>query len=72
MAAKPPPEEVHTVKGAVIGLVFALIVLLGLGGAAAASYDPDSGDKKEDADHGDDHSEDDHGDDDHGDDEDHG
>ncbi len=63
MAAKPPPEEVHTVKGAVIGLIFAVVVLLGLAGAAAASYDADSGDHKGEYD--DDHGDDDDGDDDH-------
>lgn len=53
-----------------IGLIFALVVVLGLAGAAAASYDADSGDSHEEGDHDESHEgeDDDHGDD-HGDDE---
>lgn len=64
MAAAPPPEEVHTVKGAVIGLIFALIVLGGLTAAAVASYDADSGTTHEEGDYDESHEGDDdsHGD----------
>ncbi len=84
MATPPPaaPKEPMQWWQPLIGAVFAVIVVTGLGLATAASFDnemPDKydshGDEHSDEEHGDDHSDDDHGDgdhsDDHADDEDH-
>ena len=69
MASPKPPVDLPPAKwwAPLVGLVFALIVLGGVGAAAAVSMSDDKHEEHGD-DHGDDHSED----GDHSDDEDHG
>ncbi len=81
MAAPPPPGPPLSTKGGLIGLVFALLVLTGVGAAIAVPEmnrddhkDDHHGEEHHDDEHGEEHHDDEHGDDhdDHDHDEEHG
>lgn len=70
MASPKPPVDVPPAKwwAPLVGLIFALVVLTGVGAAAAVSMsDDDHADDHSDDYSDDDHSEDDHSEDEHGD-----